>query len=102
VLALTNSSGAVVERYSYDAYGTPSIWDDSLGRFRSMGDSAVGNTLLYTGRPYDRIVGLYDMRARQYSPSLGRFTSRDPIGFEGGINLYAYTGNSPLNYTDRF
>lgn len=42
------------------------------------------------------------MRARQYSAELGRFTSRDPIGFAGGINLYAYTENSPLNYVDRF
>lgn len=102
VVALTNSSGAIVERYSYDAYGIPSVWSDDLGRYRSMGDSAVGNTLLYTGRPYDRIVGLHDMRARQYSANLGRFISRDPIGMADDVNLYAYVANSPLVYVDRF
>jgi hypothetical protein len=39
-------------------------------------------------------------RLRPYSLDLKRFISEDPIGFLGGVNLYAYTGNSPLNYID--
>jgi uncharacterized protein RhaS with RHS repeats len=40
------------------------------------------------------------MEARYYSFSLGRFLSRDPIGFAGGINLYAYCYGDPINYID--
>ena len=40
------------------------------------------------------------MEARYYSPALGRFVSRDPIGYDGGINLYAYCGGDPVNYRD--
>ena len=39
-------------------------------------------------------------RARYYDPKLGRFISEDPIGFEGGLNYYAYVGNAPPNHTD--
>jgi uncharacterized protein RhaS with RHS repeats len=40
------------------------------------------------------------MRSRYYSPAIGRFISRDPAGLAGGINLYAYAGDSPTNFTD--
>jgi RHS repeat-associated protein len=38
--------------------------------------------------------------ARWYSPSLMRWMSRDPIGYEGGVNLYGYVGGDPINYVD--
>jgi len=44
--------------------------------------------------------GLYYYRARMYSPAWGRFMQSDPIGTQGGVNLYAYVGNDPLNFTD--
>jgi len=40
------------------------------------------------------------MRARYYDADTGRFISEDPIGFEGGINLYAYCNNNPVNFVD--
>ena len=43
---------------------------------------------------------MYYYNARYYSPQLGRFISRDPIGIAGGINLYSYVANNPLKYTD--
>ncbi|MFG1409447.1 RHS repeat-associated core domain-containing protein, partial [Xanthobacter sp. VTT E-85239] len=58
-------------------------------------------TFLYTGARIDAETGgLYDFRARMYSPRLGRFMQPDPIGFDGGINLYAYVNNDPLNLVD--
>ena len=43
---------------------------------------------------------LYYMRARYYDAHIGRFISEDPIGFEGGLNLYAYVGGNPINLVD--
>ncbi len=55
----------------------------------------------YTGEQHDNSTELYYLRARHYDPEVGRFTSRDPIGFAGGdINLYAYVSNNPVNYVD--
>jgi RHS repeat-associated protein len=43
---------------------------------------------------------LYYMRARYYDADIGRFISEDPIGFEGGLNLYAYAGGNPVMFVD--
>jgi len=56
----------------------------------------------FTGREWDKETGLYYYRARYYDPMEGRFISKDPIGFSGGINLYSYTAENPINYTDPF
>jgi uncharacterized protein RhaS with RHS repeats len=45
-------------------------------------------------------ASLYNFKARDYSPSLGRFMQTDPILFGGGLNIYAYVGNDPVNATD--
>ena len=47
-----------------------------------------------------RIPSYY--RARYYNPTTGRFLSEDPIGFAGGINLYAYANYNPLSMKDPF
>jgi uncharacterized protein RhaS with RHS repeats len=48
----------------------------------------------------DYETGLYYYRARYYDPRAGRFITKDPIGFEGGINIYAYVKNNPINMID--
>jgi RHS repeat-associated protein len=49
---------------------------------------------------YDREIGLYYFNARYYSPELGRFISRDPVGIVDDVNLYVYVGNNPLKWVD--
>jgi hypothetical protein len=44
--------------------------------------------------------GLFYMRARYYDPEVGRFITKDPIGFAGGLNLYGYVANNPVNSID--
>ena len=97
ITALTDAAGQVVERYAYSAYGEPTILDASLN---VLPDSAVGNRYLYTGREWDRELGLYHYRARMYSPVSGRFVSRDPIGYIAGLDVYAYVLNRPTVYMD--
>jgi RHS repeat-associated protein len=60
---------------------------------------ASSNHFQFAGRENDG-TGLYYYRARYYSPELQRFISEDPIGLAGGLNFYAYVGNSPLNFVD--
>jgi RHS repeat-associated protein len=64
--------------------------------------SAIGNRVGFQGQPFDRAVGLVDMRNRAYRPSLGRFLTRDPIGYAGRTNLHAFVDSSPLLYVDPF
>jgi RHS repeat-associated protein len=52
------------------------------------------------GYRYDSETGLNNLPARYYSPNLGRFLQSDPIGFQGGLNLYGYAGNDPINLVD--
>jgi len=49
---------------------------------------------------YDGETALYHMGARYYDPQLGRWLSEDPAGIAGGLNLYAYAGNDPVNGRD--
>lgn len=99
VAYILNASGGVVESYTYDTYGMPRIFNPSGLQISA---STIGNTTMYAGRTWDAECALYYNRARYMSPELGRFITRDPIGYAGGINLYAYTLNSPLNGTDPF
>ena len=85
VIALTNGSGAIQERYAYDAYGGLDIYD-ATGTSRTT--SAENNRYTYTGREYDEDLSLYHYRARMYDSASGRFCSRDPIGDEDGNNIY--------------
>ena len=87
---VSDHTGAALEERSYYAFGD----------IRSQTGTS-GNFFGYTGRELDPgNAGLYYYRARFYEPSVGRFLSEDPIGFNGGINFYAYVGNNPINAND--
>jgi RHS repeat-associated protein len=83
---LTDTTGAVWENMTYDSFGG--------------GAGNVRTRYGYMGRERDELTGLYYYRARWYDPQVGRFTSEDPIAFEGGVNWYAFVSNSPVNFTD--
>ncbi len=56
----------------------------------------------YLGKERDEETWMYHLGARYYAAWLGRFTSADPAGFAGGINLYAYGANNPFTFTDPY
>ncbi len=98
VVALTDHIGDVVERYTYDVFGTPTVFDSSLTILTS---SLQNNRFLFTGREWIGELGLYDYRNRIYSPTLGRFLQTDPIRFSAGdANLYRYVLNGPGLWRD--
>ena len=73
----------------------------AYGPFGEGSDAGNGTIAYrYAGHRFDPETGLYYMRARYYSVKAGRFLSPDPIGYDDGPNIYAYTGNDPVNYID--
>jgi len=55
---------------------------------------------MFTGRRFDIETGLYYYRARYYNPHIGRFMQTDPVGYDDGMNWYAYCGNNPVVRSD--
>jgi len=89
VRELMNGSGTVVSRFSYDAWGV-----------MAQTSGTVGTPFGYAGYQYHAASGLNLTLFRAYDAALGRWLSRDPIFEEGGVNLYGYVGNSPINFSD--
>jgi len=98
MLAIADASGAVQERYGYTPYGVTSAY---ASNYTPRSASSYAWTCLYTGREFDLETGLYYFRNRYYNASLGRFVSRDPIGYEGSEwNLYEYVYGQALSAVD--
>ncbi len=97
VEAITNSSGNLTERYQYDVYGKPTIYD---GSNNIMPSSLAGNRFAYTGQEYDSANGNYHFHFRNYSPTTGTFNQRDLIGYGDGMGMYQYVHDNPANGVD--
>jgi RHS repeat-associated protein len=104
VEAITNATGATVERYAYDAYGLPTVFDGAGAALAPNAwgtpHSVISNPWMFTGRQLDEETGLYFYRARYYDATKGRFLQRDPLGYVDGLNLYEYTSSRPTFFAD--
>ena len=94
-----DTSGAVLERYGYSAFGVERVMAaDFTPKTGSDYDWEFG----FQGQFRDEETGWLNYGYRFYVPLLGRWINRDPIGEEGGRNLYSFVGNKPTGRVDRF
>ena len=93
---MTDPSGNTEWTYTYEPFGTPRTTVQ-------VDPNAPVNPLGYTGQYQDPATSLLDLRARQYNPTLGAFTSTDPV-LNGKTSpyesAYTYAGDDPINHDD--
>ena len=87
VVNISNEDGKSIKTYDYDAFGV------ELNK-----DANDTNLFRYCGEQYDNETDSIYLRARYYSPSLGRFTTEDPA--KDGNNWYSYCAGNPVNSWD--
>ncbi len=84
-------TGATIAHYEYDAFGKTTV---------KTGTQADNFEHRFSAKPIENESGLYYYGYRYYDPQTGRWPSRDPIGEDGGHNLYGFVGNSPIGWVD--
>ena len=92
----------LVARYEYDPYGnvvgpdtdSDGDWTDDAGPYATV------NAFRFSTKQWDDETGLGYWGYRYYSPTLGRWISRDPIGEGDGINLYVFARNCLTSSVD--
>jgi len=113
---LTQSTVAAVNKdrlywFVNDHLGTPMmivdenqeiVWQGSGTPFgeTALSVNTIENNLRFLGQYFDAESGLHYNYQRYYAPSVGRYLRADPIGLEGGINLFSYVHNNPVNLVD--
>jgi RHS repeat-associated protein len=93
VTYMLNSSQAKVAEYRYDPFGKTTYSNGSL---------ASANVYRFSSKEAHVASGMYYYGFRFYDPNLQRWLNRDPIGEEGGLNLYGFVENDPVNDMDAF
>ncbi|HEY6726443.1 MAG TPA: RHS repeat-associated core domain-containing protein [Polyangiaceae bacterium] len=94
VYAAFDDTGELVENYEYSAFGETTT--------NQVGSEPSGNPFRFHGHLELALTGMVDMRARAYSPKLGRFLAPDPLGPRRSPNLYNFVGNTPHVRWDPF
>ena len=105
IVALIDSSGNVVVKYEYDAWGNHEVYDGSGTKITQGTHVGRVNPYRYRGYYYDEELKLYYLKTRYYDPEVGRFINADDITYIdpetiNGLNLYAYCGNNPVMNVD--
>ncbi len=90
---IDNSDGSIDAHYEYDPYGNELV---------ASGVAAASNPYRFSTKYLDSEFNLYYYGFRYYDPETGRWLNRDPIQENGGINLYSFVFNKPINFTDPF
>ena len=97
--AIADATGTIQERYGYNAFGLSRVMTPAFGNRTS---SSYDWETRYDNYRFDSESNFYQVRNRYLHPTLGRWLTRDPIGYEDGNNLYRYVGNNPIQLIDVF
>ena len=79
------------------------VWEGTYPPFGNADISPsaeIENNFRFAGQYYDQETGLHYNYHRYYDPATGRYITPDPIGLDGGFNLYSYVGNNQKNSVD--
>ena len=95
VWGYADADNSIVARFEYDA------WGNILSATSSI-PALARNRYRFQCREWSAATGLVNFRARWYDPVTGRWLSKDPIGLSGGLNLYVFCGNDPVNGSDPY
>lgn len=90
ITEISDSVGLLKQQYTYS----------SFGKIESQLDPNFVQPYTFTAREFDPETELYHYRERQYDWRSGRFTTEDPVGFDGGENFYVYVGKNATNFND--
>ncbi|PCJ51507.1 MAG: hypothetical protein COA79_26100, partial [Planctomycetota bacterium] len=95
IIGLSDTSGNILERYEYTVFGERTVLNDD---YTIKSSNLIDNDYGFTGRRHDAETGIMYFRGRYYSAQLGRFLSRDPLGYVDGMSLYrGYFGVNGLD-----
>lgn len=86
---VTNGSGAVAWKASYDPFGAATLTT-----------STITFNLRLPGQYFDAESGFHYNGSRYYDPQTGRYLQADPLGLQGGLNPYTYVNGNPITYVD--
>jgi RHS repeat-associated protein len=95
---VTDASGAAIERYRYDAFGAPRVFDGAGQSERS--GSTLGPGPIFGAMPFLPALGLYHTPARLYDPATGVFLARDPLLHFESPSPYVFGAHDPQNRID--
>ena len=103
--ALLDSTGAVVVKYRYDAWGNCKVLDANGTEITDATHIGILNPFRYRSYYFDTETGLYFLKTRYYDPEIGRFMTIDDLSYLdpdsiNGLNLYAYCLNNPVMMID--
>ena len=111
-VALVDVASSEMFYFLNDRLGTPQMLTDASntvvweGLYKPFGEadvnpnSSVVNNFRFPGQYYDQETGLHYNYHRYYDPATGRYLTPDPIGLDGGINLFVYARLNPVNLID--
>lgn len=99
VCLLDAQTGEAIETYRYSAFGEEAIFN---AQGEPLSASQIQNPWRFASKRVDPETGWIYFGRRYYDPSIGRWTTPDPIGFADGSNLYAYLHHNPLGAYDAY